>query len=105
MNPPRVCTSVLALQRMTSQPVPPMQVPFTPCPGPRLMVRGGLDEATRRAVMRALGQGLIQVAQSTGMSSVHVTFCTAEEWGVLAELGYIQRMGIQFHWYVCSVVD
>ena len=32
------------------------------------------------------------------MSSVHFTFNTEEEWRTLAGLGFLQRMGIQFHW-------
>ncbi len=32
---------------------------------------------------------------SSGLSGVHVTFCSAEEWGVLGELGFQQRLGIQ----------
>ena len=34
-------------------------------------------------------------AESSGLSSVHVTFNTAEEWAALAEVGFLQRTGIQ----------
>ena len=32
------------------------------------------------------------------VSSLHLTFNTKEEWEGLAALGYLQRMGIQYHW-------
>lgn len=35
---------------------------------------------------------------SMEVSGVHVTFNTAEEWRILADLGFMQRMGIQYHW-------
>lgn len=73
-------------------------VPFTPVTGPRLLVSGALAGGSRRAVVRALGRALVSLADSSGLSGVHVTFCGAEEWGVLAELGFQQRLGIQFHW-------
>ena len=33
------------------------------------------------------------------MSSLHMTFNTDEEWGQLSTHGFLQRMGIQYHWY------
>jgi predicted N-acyltransferase len=30
-----------------------------------------------------------------GLSSVHITFNTAEEWSALAEIGFLQRTGVQ----------
>eukprot|EP00955_Chlamydomonas_euryale_P035074 349984-Chlamydomonas_euryale.AAC.3 len=57
-------------------------VPFTPCTGPRLMVAGDLAPAQRRRVLLAMGRGLIKVAESSKLSSVHVTFNTAEVWVV-----------------------
>lgn len=32
------------------------------------------------------------------MSSLHLTFNTAEESNALADVGYLQRSGIQYHW-------
>ena len=33
------------------------------------------------------------------MSSVHMTFNTQQEWAALAPHGYLQRTGIQYHWW------
>ena len=69
-------------------------MPFTPATGRRLLARPG-HEADGRA---ALIQGALTLAQRSGVSSLHITFCTAEErtWG--AELGLLPRTTQQFHW-------
>ena len=42
-----------------------------------------------------LAENVRRCAESSGLSSVHVTFNTAEEWAALAEVGFLQRTGIQ----------
>ncbi|WP_159347677.1 GNAT family N-acetyltransferase [Roseomonas harenae] len=68
-------------------------VPFSPVPGPRLMVRPGTG-----VPHGALAQGLAQATEALKLSSCHVTFCTREEWDALGEAGWLQRLGTQFHW-------
>ena len=72
-------------------------VPFTPATGPRLLVRrdGPIPPETARA---ALIQGAIQLAERHRISSVHITFCTDEEWRLGGQLGLLQRTDQQFHW-------
>jgi predicted N-acyltransferase len=70
-------------------------VPFTPVPGPRLMVRPGLDADHRRQV---LATGAAELARRNGLSSVHITFLTQAELESLPALGYLERHGQQFHW-------
>lgn len=42
----------------------------------------------------------LQVADQFGVSSLHINFATQEEWGELgAKHGYLQRTGLQYHWY------
>jgi predicted N-acyltransferase len=69
-------------------------VPFTPASGRRFLARPG-HEAEGRA---ALLQGAVTLAERSGVSSFHVTFCTAEEraWG--EEMGLLARTTQQFHW-------
>jgi hypothetical protein len=43
---------------------------------------------------------LLLCADEMGVSSLHVTFPTGEEWAALGALGFQQRKGIQFHWCV-----
>ena len=37
-------------------------------------------------------------ASRSALSSVHVTFCTEDEWNGLGDAGWLQRIGMQFHW-------
>lgn len=69
-------------------------VPFTPVPGPRLLLRpdAGGD------AMRLLIAGLIEVAKRTEVSSLHVTFPTSAECDALVNTGFLRRVGRQFHW-------
>ncbi len=74
---------------------PKLQVaaPFSPATGPRLLMRPGaaVDEAT-------LAGALAQACREMKLSSVHVTFCTEGEYAALGEAGWLQRLGVQYHW-------
>ncbi len=54
-------------------------VPFTPATGRRFLTRPGFEAEGRAALL----QGALTLAAQPGVSSLHVTFCTAEEraWG------------------------
>ena len=62
-------------------------------PGPRLLVHPSSGLRTE-----VLAQGLVQACQQLDLSSVHVTFCTEDEWTALGEAGWLQRLGTHFHW-------
>ena len=85
-----------AFERAGGQYYPKLQVavPFSPVPGPRLLLHPerGLPPA-------ALAQAMAQVTEQLGLSSAHVTFCTEAEWQALGEAGWLQRIGMQFHWH------
>ena len=70
-------------------------VPFTPVTGPRLLARTGTDAAERRVILLQAGQTL---TEELGVSSLHITFMTREEWELAGGLGYLQRTDQQFHW-------
>jgi predicted N-acyltransferase len=72
-------------------------VPFTPATGPRLLARpdGPVPPEMARA---ALLQGAVQLAERHAISSVHITFCTDEEWRFGGAHGLLQRTDQQFHW-------
>ncbi len=84
-----------AFERAGGNYYPKLQVavPFSPVPGPRLLVR---DD--RSVPAGALAGALAQACQELKLSSVHVTFCTRDDWTTLAEAGWLQRLGTQFHW-------
>ena len=71
-----------------------VSVPFTPVPGPRLMLSPQADPSLRDM----LAKGLVDAAIQRGVSSLHITFARPEEWRRLGELGFLQRQGYQFHW-------
>jgi len=70
-------------------------VPFTPVPGPRLLVRPGPE---LRENHRHLAEGLLAAADQLGVSSLHVNFATPEDGAALAEAGFMRRVATQFHW-------
>jgi uncharacterized protein len=72
-----------------------VSVPFTPVPGPRLLVRLGLGAWARAT----LAHGLVSAAEQLGVSSLHVTFCREDEWHELGRAGLLKRQGVQYHWH------
>ncbi|MBN8873678.1 MAG: N-acetyltransferase [Rhodospirillales bacterium] len=84
-----------ALERAGGAYYPKLQVavPFSPVPGPRLLRRPDAG-----VPIAALANALEQACQTHDLSSVHVTFCTEAEWEGLGEAGWLQRLGMQFHW-------
>lgn len=72
-----------------------VSVPFTPVPGPRLLVPPGPDAEEIRA---ALARALVQLARGAGASSVHATFLTPRDRDSFLAAGYLERTDRQFHW-------
>jgi len=74
-------------------------VPFSPVPGPRLLVDDKLDASTQEELKRILLSGIIRVAEQLKVSSAHITFCDEPTWQLGEPTGYLQRIGQQFHWH------
>lgn len=100
-----------AFQRAGGAYYPKLQaaVPFTPATGRRLLARpdsgagAAAGGATAAAVERALLSGAIRLAASNDLSSLHLTFCTEEEWrrygaDELEDAALLRRQDQQFHW-------
>lgn len=72
-------------------------VPVTPATGRRVLVADGVDRA---AVVERLVEGVFQVADERGASSVHVLFLTEPERRELAVREELRpRLSHQFHWH------
>ena len=71
-------------------------VPFSPVPGPRLLVRGETARIERQALLLEAGRTL---TNELDVSSLHITFMSQDEWKLAGELGYLQRTDRQFHWH------
>ncbi|MDE2006644.1 MAG: N-acetyltransferase [Rhodospirillales bacterium] len=84
-----------ALERAGGSYYPKLQVavPFSPVPGPRLLIH---PEAALPP--EAFGAALIEACRELDLSSVHVTFCAEAEWEALGRAGWLRRLGMQFHW-------
>ena len=82
---------------------PKMQiaVPFTPVTGRRLLTRDGFEQVGRAALVK----GAMQLAADHDLSSLHITFCTADEAEAGTELGLMTRSSQQFHWYNKGYAD
>ncbi len=83
---------------------PKLQVaaPFSPVPGPRLLVRPGPFAAEARAALIA---ALISAVENSGMSSLHVTFAPQDDVAALEQVGFLRRVGLQYHWHNEGYVD
>ncbi|MCR8724863.1 GNAT family N-acetyltransferase [Frigidibacter sp. ROC022] len=71
-----------------------LAVPFTPATGRRFLTRPGWEETGRAALV----EGAVRIASDNGLSSVHATFCTAEEAEAGKAMGLLHRVSQQFHW-------
>lgn len=70
-------------------------VPNTPVPGPRFLVHP--DDPDAKQVRQYLRQAQVSMAQGLRVSSLHTTFCNAEEYEEGGKTRWLQRLGIQFH--------
>jgi uncharacterized protein len=70
-------------------------VPFTPHTGRRILTAPG---ANRAALINLVGHALMTICAENKLSSVHVNFCEPEEAAALAPLGFLERLGYQYHW-------
>ncbi|WHU01986.1 MULTISPECIES: GNAT family N-acetyltransferase [unclassified Sphingomonas] len=66
-------------------------VPFTPVPGPRLLLRDG-------ALAPGLIAGIEAVTDQNRLSSAHVTFLDDAQLPLFEQAGWLVRAGTQFHW-------
>jgi predicted N-acyltransferase len=73
-------------------------VPFTPVPGPRILVKPGDDGISEDARRLAIAETLIAAAEQMGVSSLHANFLDESGWRAMEAAGCLMRLGYQFHW-------
>jgi len=90
-----------AYERAGGQYYPKLQcgVPFTPAPGPRLLVNTSMSEERQRENRSLLATGIAQLANQLELSSAHITFCDKQTWEDMGKGTYLKRVGQQFHWH------
>src|SRR5271167_3343916 len=69
-------------------------VPFTPVPGPRLLLHPCAPAEAREHLLA----GMVEFTKRRRISSLHVNFPDPAEAEALTEAGFLQRLGQQFHW-------
>lgn len=72
-----------------------VSVPFTPVPGPRLLVGDGPEADARRDLLVA---GLAAAAEQVKVSSVHATFLEAPDVAAFERADWLVRQDLQYHW-------
>ncbi|KAG5548655.1 hypothetical protein RHGRI_014112 [Rhododendron griersonianum] len=70
-------------------------VPFTPVTGQRFLLR---DTPYKDQVFDILVSAMKDLTAKFQVSSLHVTFPLESEWHRMKEKGFLQRMGMQYHW-------
>jgi predicted N-acyltransferase len=70
-------------------------VPFTPVPGRRLLTRPGPDSEAAETMLAA---ATAELAKRNGLSGLHITYLSQEQWNRLGSQGLLQRTNQQFHW-------
>jgi len=85
-----------AFERYGGQYYPKLQmsIPFSPVSGPRIMCRPHQDLS-----IAEIGGLIEKTISNMGLSSAHITFCTQSEWEELGQNGWLQRLGLQYHWH------
>ncbi|HRQ79653.1 MAG TPA: GNAT family N-acetyltransferase [Azospirillaceae bacterium] len=86
-----------AFERAGGRYYPKLQVcvPFTPVPGPRLAVAPGAPRETGGL----LAEALAGLAEANRFSSAHVTFADEADMAALLAAGWLERRGLQYHWF------
>ncbi|XP_040873387.1 uncharacterized protein [Glycine max] len=70
-------------------------VPFTPVTGPRILLR---NTSFKHQVFDIIVSAMKELALTSQLSSLHVTFPSENEWHKLTEKGFLPRIGMQYHW-------
>ena len=73
-----------------------VSIPYTPASGPRILVDAAHEQQTE--IRQGLVQAVQQLAEQSGVSSLHWLFTDARDTVLLKEQGLMLRLGCQFHW-------
>ena len=77
-------------------------IPYTPSPGPRLLVRRAHE---RDRIAPLLVEATLETARQLGASSWQCLFVEEQDRSRLAAAGLMMRRGVQFHWFNRSYRD
>ena len=72
-------------------------VPFTPVTGNRILISRD-NEYDTKEIIKIFGKALKSYTNDLNLSSAHITFCKESEAKNLSKMGFLHRIGEQFHW-------
>lgn len=73
-------------------------VPFTPVTSNKILLHRGIKGEQRSKLFKAVVDSLAQLPSHMGICGLHITFCERDESDVMAQRGFLQRIGVQYHW-------
>ncbi|KAI6688220.1 hypothetical protein NL676_025048 [Syzygium grande] len=88
----RTLTTVMVQDTIQSTSVVSLLPPVT---GPRILLR---DSSYKDQVFDIVVDALKNLVAKSQVSSIHITFSSENEWHYLKEKGFLQRIGMQYHW-------
>ena len=71
-------------------------IPLTPCQGPRLVIKEGIDQS---ALTHTLLTFIKRLSEQLGISSWHCLFPAPQQAELFRSLDLSLREGVQFHWF------
>jgi uncharacterized protein len=77
-------------------------VPFTPHSGRRFLTAPTVERAP---MVEMMGRALVKLCADNRLSSVHVNFIEEDEAAALSRLGFLERLGYQYHWRNADFYD
>ena len=82
-----------------------VSIPFSPVTGNRILINNKCNQFKQKDIIRSFGKIIEDKTKTFNLSSAHITFCTSNEAETLSEIGFLHRIGEQFHWKNNNYLD
>ena len=63
------------------------------------------QKSRKKEIIRFAGKVIVERTRTFNFSSAHITFCTNHEAKILTDIGFLHRIGEQFHWQNNDYID
>jgi len=73
-------------------------IPFSPVTGNRILIKNKTDKKSLGEIIKLFGKIVEDHTNALNFSSAHITFCSDFEAKNLSKIGFLHRIGEQFHW-------
>ena len=82
-----------------------VSIPFSPIAGNRILINKQHEKLRKKEIIRFAGKVIVERTRTFNFSSAHITFCTNHEAKILTDIGFLHRIGEQFHWQNSDYID